>query len=55
MLRSMGREELEAAVKQEGAVDVGCEFCNRRYRFDAVDVHALLAPAMPHPVPRARH
>jgi molecular chaperone Hsp33 len=55
VLRSMGHEELEEGLKQEGGVDVCCEFCNRRYRFDAVDVQALLAVTVPPAGPRTRH
>jgi len=55
VLRSMGPEELEAGLKQEDGLEVGCEFCNRHYRFDAVDMQALLAAATLHAVPRTRH
>jgi len=54
MLRGMGKEELEASIREQGGMDVGCEFCNRRYRFDAVDLRVLLADAPAHPAPRAR-
>jgi molecular chaperone Hsp33 len=55
VLRSMGREELEEGLQQQGELDVNCEFCNRRYRFDAVDVQALLATGIPPAGPRSRH
>jgi molecular chaperone Hsp33 len=55
VLRSMGQEEAEAALQQDGKVEVACEFCNRRYSFDAVDVYALFSPAITHKVPRGRH
>jgi molecular chaperone Hsp33 len=55
VLRSMGREELEEGLQQQGELDVNCEFCNRRYRFDAVDVQALLAVGIPPAGPRTRH
>lgn len=55
VLRNLGREELEAGLKEEGGLEVGCEFCNRRYHFDAVDAHSLFTPAIPHPTPRGRH
>ena len=55
VLRGLGAEELEAGLKQEGGLAVDCEFCARRYRFDAVDVRALLADVSPPPGPRARH
>jgi molecular chaperone Hsp33 len=41
-LRAIGREELDAIVAEQGAVTVDCEFCNRQYRFDQVDVATLL-------------
>jgi molecular chaperone Hsp33 len=41
VLHSLGRSELEAVLRQEGHVSVTCEFCNRIYRFDAVDVRQL--------------
>ena len=40
-LRAMGRGEVESIVRDTGAVEVDCEFCNAHYRFDAVDVSAL--------------
>ncbi len=42
-LRGMGRAEMEQVLAQEGVVTADCEFCNRQYRFDAVDVAALFA------------
>lgn len=41
MLKGLGRSEVEAIVAEEGAVTVTCEFCQRPYRFDAVDVQQL--------------
>ena len=34
-LRIAGRDEIEAALAEQGRVDVTCEFCNRAYSFDA--------------------
>jgi hypothetical protein len=34
---------------------VDCEFCNRRYSFDAVDVEALFAAAEPVAASPSRH
>jgi molecular chaperone Hsp33 len=42
-LRALGRIELESLLADDGEVSVDCEFCNRRYRFDAVDVERLFA------------
>lgn len=37
-LRAMSREELEQIVKEEGSVDVSCQFCNELYQFDQADI-----------------
>ena len=39
----LGREEFAAELNGEGTVEVHCEFCNRRYEFDAVDLGSLFA------------
>ncbi|WP_334134387.1 Hsp33 family molecular chaperone HslO [Tepidimonas sp.] len=41
MLRSLGAAEVESILAEQGAVDVGCEFCGQHYRFDAVDAAQL--------------
>ena len=43
VLRSLGAEEARATLAEQGAILVQCEFCNREYRFDAVDVEQLFA------------
>ncbi|HEY0201450.1 MAG TPA: Hsp33 family molecular chaperone HslO, partial [Burkholderiaceae bacterium] len=37
MLRSLGTDEVDSILAEQGQVEVGCEFCGRQYRFDAVD------------------
>ena len=37
MLRSLGREEIESIIAEQGQVEVGCDFCGAMYRFDPVD------------------
>jgi molecular chaperone Hsp33 len=37
MLRSLGHEEVESILAEQGQVEVGCEFCGAQYRFDPVD------------------
>jgi len=41
VLRSLGRQEIAGLIRQSGRVEVGCEFCNHRYRFDSIDVESL--------------
>jgi len=35
MLRLLGRDEVRGILAERGMVEVTCEFCNQRYRFDA--------------------
>ena len=41
-LRMIGREELESVLLERGHIEVNCEFCNKHYRFDRIDVEQLL-------------
>ncbi|MDR0481275.1 MAG: Hsp33 family molecular chaperone HslO, partial [Gallionellaceae bacterium] len=43
MLKLLGAEEVHAALQELGELEVRCEFCNRAYRFDAVDVERIFA------------
>lgn len=45
MLQTLGPEEVDSILAEQGAVTVTCEFCQKPYRFDAVDVGALFVPA----------
>jgi len=52
MLRSLGREEVEAALAaRRDEIEVICEFCAQRYHFDRIDAEHLLSDAAPPPVP----
>ena len=37
MLRSLGADEVESVLAEQGQVEVGCDFCGTQYRFDPVD------------------
>jgi molecular chaperone Hsp33 len=43
MLQSLGAEEVRTILSEQGVVEVRCDFCNRAYQFDAVDVGRLFA------------
>jgi molecular chaperone Hsp33 len=43
MLRMLGRQEIKSILDERGAVEVNCEFCNRRYAFDPVDAEQVFA------------
>lgn len=41
MLQGLGEAETRSVLKERGDVEVRCDFCNRAYVFDAVDVARL--------------
>ena len=43
MLRMLGHDEVKSIVEERDTVDVTCEFCNKRYTFDAVDAEQVFA------------
>ena len=51
MIRSLGRDEADGIVEERGEIEVGCDFCGKQYRFDAVDsVQLFAAPGDQPPV-----
>ena len=54
MLLSLGKSEVDAIIQDVGSIEVGCEFCNRRYRFDSVDAKSLFAEQVL-PASQTRH
>jgi len=55
MLRMLGRAEVRSIVSERGAVEVNCEFCNRRYSLDAVDAEQIFAAQFVARASRTRH
>jgi molecular chaperone Hsp33 len=43
MLRSLGAEEIRSVLAERGEVEVRCDFCNKAYHFDPVDVEQVFA------------
>lgn len=43
MLRALGAEEVRSVVAERGSVEVRCDFCNRAYQFDPVDVERIFS------------
>jgi molecular chaperone Hsp33 len=54
ILQALGGEEVQALLRERGDVEVRCEFCNRAWRFDAVDVAGLFSGA-PQQAPPGLH
>jgi len=44
VLRMLGPEEAQAALDEQGRIEVICEFCGRTRHFDEVDLKRLFAP-----------
>ena len=49
MLRSLGRQEVDGIVEEQGRVEIGCDFCGVKYHFDPIDVGELFIPARDQP------
>lgn len=44
MLKSLGKDEIDGIVVEQGRVEIACDFCGTKYHFDAVDVGELFTP-----------
>ena len=55
MLHSIGRAEAEAALRDDGHVEVTCEFCNTQYRFDRVDLEQVFRSGQDLPAAPTQH
>ena len=49
IIQSLGREEVDAIVAEEGQLAMACQFCNQQYTFDAGDVANIFAGNEPRP------
>ena len=47
MVRGVGAEEIRSVLAERGSVEVRCDFCNRAYQFDPVDVEQIFASSHP--------
>jgi molecular chaperone Hsp33 len=47
VLRSLGVDEVRSVIEEQGACTVTCEFCQKPYRFDAIDVEQLFNDSAP--------
>lgn len=55
MLHSLGEAEVQGVLAERGQVEVHCDFCNRGYVFDAVDVAQLFAAGLSNNNDQRRH
>ena len=54
-LRTLGYEEVNSIIAEQGKVSVNCEFCGEHYAFDAVDVEQVFASSVIEPTNATRH
>lgn len=55
-LSALGRSELETILREREDIEVDCQFCGARYRFDKIDVESLLAnPSLDNQPSPTRH
>ncbi len=54
-LRALGAEELDSILKDEGKIEVGCQFCGEAYLFDALDVNAFMSQEILSPSSKTKH
>lgn len=45
MIRGLGAQEAEEILAERGDIEVGCDFCGKQYRFDAIDAVQIFKPA----------
>lgn len=55
VLMAMGRSKIDVIIDDQTLMEVHCEFCNRLYQFDAVDVGILFADLARAPASGRRH
>lgn len=55
MLRMLGHAEVQAVLQEQDTIEVDCEFCNRHYVFDKVDVEQAFASEVPTEAPKSLH
>lgn len=55
ILIGLGREEMDETLQEQGTVLVECDFCNRAYAFDAVDIELLFTDPYAPDLPPTQH
>lgn len=54
-LRTLGYDEVNSIIAEQGKVNIDCEFCGEHYTFDAVDVEQVFASVVIKPTNETRH
>ena len=54
-LRAMGYADVKGVLDEQEEIRADCEFCNKQYRFDSVDVEQIFAQDVPVETPPTAH
>lgn len=38
VIKTLGEEDANALLKEQGVIEINCDFCNQKYNFDAIDI-----------------
>ncbi|WP_298775190.1 Hsp33 family molecular chaperone HslO [uncultured Shewanella sp.] len=42
-IRSIAKSEIDDIIKEQGKIEMGCEYCNTQYTFDSIDIEAIFS------------
>lgn len=54
-IQGLGEQEAQDILSEQGQIHVDCEFCNKGYRFDHVDIKRIFTPAAINPSQNSTH
>lgn len=54
-LRSLGQDEVQDIIKEQGTISVNCGFCQQQYNFDKIDAAQVFTDANSPDVPTTQH
>ena len=46
MISGLGRDEAEATMKEQGSIEIDCDFCNRHFSIDTVDLARIFSDSV---------
>ncbi len=55
MLITLGQDEVKGILREQGSIDIDCEYCDVHYRFDEFDLKTLFSTSVHHPASQTRH
>ncbi|QXP92055.1 Hsp33 family molecular chaperone HslO [Methylococcus capsulatus] len=55
MLLALGKADVEDILAEKGCLEVDCDFCNKRYQFDLVDIGVLFSEEIKSPPSSTKH